>query len=62
MLWRISAMQKKSEKSLLYLDPEVVFHTNDVTLNSSIEQIAYWLFVYDVTLVNQAKKRDDSTS
>jgi hypothetical protein len=35
------AMKKKVRKiltvSVFYLDPEVVFHTNDVTLNSSIE-------------------------
>jgi hypothetical protein len=39
-LWSVNpAMKKKVRKiftvSLFYLDPEVVFHTNDVTLNSS---------------------------
>jgi protein tyrosine phosphatase len=29
-------VKKISTLTLIYLDPEVVFHTNDVTLNSSI--------------------------
>jgi hypothetical protein len=30
--------------SLFHLDPEVVFHTNDVTLNSSIELLSCDVF------------------